>query len=328
MGLETGVPLTSIPRVDDILNDCAKEKIFSKIDMTNSFFQTRMHPDHVPLTAVLTPFGLYEWLVMPMGLKNSPAIHQRRVTKALGRLIGKICHIYLDDIIIWSATMEEHEANVSRVLQALADAQLYCNPKKTFLYQHELNFLGHNISQRGIEADNSKTERVLNWPVPKSATQVRQFLGLGSYIAVFLPTIADQTAILTALTHKDCKKKFPPWLDKHQTAFDTIKQTVVSQECLTTIDLGKMPQHCIFVSADASDLCSGVVLSFGETWEPARPIAFNSMTFKGAKLNYPVHEKELLAIIQALKKWRAGLIGCPFFVYTDHKTLENFATQR
>ena len=317
-----------LPRIDDILNDCAKGKIWAKIDMTNSFFQTRMHPAHVPLTAVSTPFGLYEWLVMPMGLKNAPAIHQRRVTKALGALIGKICHIYIDDIIIWSNNIEEHEKNIARVLQALVDAQLYCNPKKTHLFCDNVNFLGHNISARGIEADTTKTERILDWPIPKSATEVRQFLGLVRYISVFLPKISDHTAVLNELTHKECDKQFPPWLEKHQSAFDSVKQIVVSRECLTTIDLDEMPTKKIFVSTDASDLCSGAVLSFGESWETSRPVAFDSMTFKGAELNYPVHEKELLAIIRALKKWRTDLIGVPFTIFTDHKTLENFHSQR
>ena len=98
-----------IPRINDILMDCAKGKIWGTIDMMNSFFQMRMHPDHIHLTAVNTPSGLYEWLVMPMGLKNAPAIHQRRVTSALRHLIGKTCHIYLDDIVIWSQSLEEHE---------------------------------------------------------------------------------------------------------------------------------------------------------------------------------------------------------------------------
>jgi hypothetical protein len=317
-----------LPRIDDILNDCAKGKIWAKLDMTNSFFQTRMHPDHIAFTAVSTPFGLYEWLVMPMGLKNAPAIHQRRVTKALGALIGKICHIYLDDIVIWSNTIEEHEANTKKVLQALADAQLYCNPQKTFLYCHEINFLGHTISARGIEADTSKTDRITDWPVPRSATQVRQFLGLVRYISAFLPRISQHTAILTELTHKECDKNFPEWLPQHNTAFEAIKQIVTSRECLTTIDLEKLPKYKIFLSTDASDLCSGAVLSFGTTWETARPVAFDSMTFKNAELNYPVHEKELLAIIRALKKWRTDLIGVPFTIFTDHKTLENFHQQR
>ena len=108
-----------IPRIDDILNDCAKGKFWAILDMTNSFFQTCMHPSHVPYTAVSTPFGLYEWLVMPMGLKNSPGIHQRQITKALNGLIGRICHVYLNDIVIWSYSLEEHEKNVRTILKAL-----------------------------------------------------------------------------------------------------------------------------------------------------------------------------------------------------------------
>jgi hypothetical protein len=166
-----------LPRIDDILNDCAKGKYWGILDMTNSFFQTRMHPDNVPYTAVSTPFGLYEWLVMPMGLKNAPAIHQRRVTKALGNLLGSICHIYLDDIVIWSNSLQEHEINVRRVLKALEDHHLYCNPKKSNLFCTEINFLGHHISARGIEADNSKTERIMSWPIPKSVVFEGPVLG-------------------------------------------------------------------------------------------------------------------------------------------------------
>ena len=130
-----------LPRIDDILSDCAKGKI------------TRMNPEHVHLTAVNTPLRLYEWLVMPMGLENVPTIHQRQVTAALRHLIGTICHIYLDDIVIWSNSIHEHERNVRAVLQALRDAQLYVNPDKTHLFCTEIDFLGHHISARGIEAE-------------------------------------------------------------------------------------------------------------------------------------------------------------------------------
>ena len=296
--------------------------------MTNSFFQTCMHPDHVHLTAVNMLLGLYEWLVMPMGLKNAPAIHQRWVTAALISLIGKICHIYLDDIVIWSNSLEEHVRNVCAVLSALRAVRLYVNPDKTHLFCMEIDFLGHHISALSIEADNKKTDRVLNWPVPKSATEVRGFLGLVRYIATFLPSIAHHTGVLSELTTKDSNKKFPPWTPRYQMAFDTIKQIVTSRDCLTTIDFSKMPDHKIFVTTDASDKCSGAVLSFGPSWETARPVAFDSMTFKNAELNYPVHEKELLAIIRALKKWRVDLLGSPFLIYTDHKTLKNFNIQK
>ncbi|RDB16052.1 Transposon Tf2-6 polyprotein [Hypsizygus marmoreus] len=316
-----------IPCVDDILHDCAKGKIWATIDMTNSFFQTRMHPAHVPLTAVSTPFGLFEWLVMPMGLRNALAIHQCHVSIALKDYIGKICHVYLDDIVIWSESVEEHHENIQKILQALQDARLYVNPAKTHLYCTAIDFLGHRISAAGIEADGKKVERILKWPRLKSATDVRSFLGLVRYISTFLPHLTTHTDILTELTTKSADKDFPPWTPTHQFAFDAIKEIVIGRGCLTTIDHND-PSKKIFVTTDASDHRSGAVLSFGDTWETARPVAFDSMTFKNAELNYPVHEKELLAIIRTLHKWRAELFGATFVIFTDHKTLENFDKQR
>ena len=176
--------------------------------------------------------------------------------------------------------------------------------------------------------DLKKADHILAWPQPKSATDVCAFLGLVCYLAVFLPSLADHTGTLTELTTKDSKKTFPTWTDHYQTAFDSIKSIITSQESLTTIDLTKLPKYKIFVTTDASDKRSGTILSFGTTWETVRPVAFDSMTFKGAKLNYPVHEKELLAVIHALKKWQVDLLSSSFFIYTDHKTLENFVTQK
>ena len=123
-----------LPRVDDILADCAKGRIWATIDMTDSFFQIQVHPDDIHMMAVTTPFGLNKWMVMPMGYRNSPAIHQRHVTAALRKYLGKICHIYLDDIIIWSQDEVEHEWNVRLIFQALIDVKLYCNRKKTKLF--------------------------------------------------------------------------------------------------------------------------------------------------------------------------------------------------
>jgi hypothetical protein len=317
-----------IPRVNEILSDIAQGTYFATIDMTNSFFQTRMHDDDVGLTAVNTPWGLYEWVVMPMGIKNAPAIHQRRVSIALRPWIGKICHAYIDDIAIWSRTLEEHERNVQTILEALASNSLYCNPKKTKLFSTEIRFLGHRISAKGIEADEEKADRVINWPAPTSAKQVRGFLGLVRYLAAFLPKLADFTTILDELTRKECDRSFPPWTPRYQTAFDSIKDLVTSKDCLTTIDPSLMPEYKIFVTTDASDTGSGAILAFGPTYELARPVAYESRSFKGAELNYPVHEKELLAIVRALAKWRSELLGYEFQVWTDHRTLEHFNTQR
>jgi hypothetical protein len=240
-----------------------------------------MHPDHIHLTAVNTPLGLYEWLVMPMGLKNAPAIHQQHVTAALRLLISKICHIYLDDIVIWSNSVDEHERNVRAVLEALRAARLYINPEKSHLFCTEIDFLGHHISMHGIEADAHKIEHILSWPEPKTATAVRSFLGLVRYVATFLLALAEHTGVLTELTTKESEKNFLLWTPKFQIVFDTIKAIVTGQECLTTIDFKKMPDYKIFVTTDASNKRSGGVLSFGPTWETARHIAFDSMTFKG-----------------------------------------------
>ncbi|THH11766.1 hypothetical protein EW146_g7926 [Bondarzewia mesenterica] len=317
-----------LPRINDILADCAKGKIWGKMDMTNSFFQTRVHPDDIHLTAVTTPFGLYEWTVMPIGGRNAPATHQRRMSSALCPYIGKICHVYLDDIIIWSQTIEEHVQNVSLILQALCEASLYCSPKKTSLFLEELNFLGHTISARGLEADGQKVERILDWPTPRSAHDVRSFLELVRYIAVFLPQLAEFTHVLTPLTSLEANKCWPGWDDTSQRAFDAIKQLVVSRECLTIIDHENSSSNKIFVTCDASDWRTGSVLSWGETWETARPVTFDSMQLSGPALNYPVHEKELLAIVRALEVFRTDLLGMPFIVRTNHHTLENFASQR
>ena len=317
-----------IPLVNEILADLGQGKVFATLDMTNSFFQTRMHPDDVELTAVNTPWGLYEWVVMPMGIKNAPAIHQRRVTSALRPWIGRICHVYMDDIAIWSRTIEEHTENVTTILQALLDHKLYLNPKKSKLFCSEIRFLGHRISAKGVEADEGKADRITNWPVPSCAKHVRSFLGLVRYLAAFLPNLARHTTILDELTTKECDKTFPPWTTRHQMAFDAIKSLVTSKACLTTIDPSLMPGYRIFVTTDASDTGSGAVLSFGPTYETARPVAYDSRAFKGAELNYPVHEKELLAIIRALAKWRTDLLGYNFEVWTDHRTLEHFNTQR
>ena len=204
--------------------------------MPNLFFQTWVHPDDIHLTAVTTPFGLYEWLAMPMGLRNSPPIHQRRMIATLRELLGKICDIYLDDIVIWSDTVEQHTHHIRLVLEALRKAKLYCNPKKCHFYLLELDYLGHHISARGIEANSSKVDKILDWPVPQNTTDIRSFLGLVRYISCFLPKLADYTCVLTPLTMKEARRDFPTWSTHHQTAFDAIKVLVVSRECLTTID--------------------------------------------------------------------------------------------
>ena len=133
--------------------------------MTNSFFHTWVHPDNIHLTAVTTPFSLYKWTAMPQGLKNVPPIHQCQMNAALRPLIGKICHIYIDDIIIWSDMVAEHVKHIDMVMKVLIMARLFCNPKKCDFFLMEMDFLGHHISAQGIKPNTSKIQKILDWPI-------------------------------------------------------------------------------------------------------------------------------------------------------------------
>jgi hypothetical protein len=185
---------------------------------------------------------------MLQGLRNAPSVQQRQVTAALREHIGKICHVYLDDIVIWSDNVEEHAKHVQIVFDALRANGLYCNENKTKLFCHEICFLGHHISARGIQPDESKVERIKHWPQPKTSTNVRAFLGVVRYIARFLPNLAAHTEVLTRLTTKNCDRVFLDWLLAHQFAFDSIKEILVSTDCLTTINHADMGDNKIFVT--------------------------------------------------------------------------------
>jgi len=276
-----------LPRVEDILADCAKGTMWSTLDMTDAFFQTRVKPEDVHKTTVTTPWGNYQWQVMPMGFRNAPAIHQRRIIQALNDHLGTICHVFMDDSVIWSSP-EEHMESVRKVLLKLRKAGLRLNEKKCNFFCTQVKYLGHKISRNGIEACEGKADKIMCWPVPKSATEVQGFLGIVRYLSLFLPKLAEQTNILDKLTVKNADKKFPEWSQQHQDAFDTIKTIVASRDCLTTIDHKDLGNNNIYVTTDASDKCSGAMLSFGPTWETARPVAYDSMTFKCVELNYPM----------------------------------------
>lgn len=229
--------------------------------------------------------------------------------------------MYVDDIVIWSSNIDKHVENVRKVMKILEEAWLYCNKKQTKLFAFEIDFLGHTISTNGITADNQKVNKILEWPQLHSANEVHAFFGLEHYLLVFLPKLTVQTDVPTPLTSKEADKHFTRWDACHAVAFQEIKYIVFGCDCLTIIDYNVLDDNKIFVTTDASKQCSGAILSFCPTWESAQPVAFDSSTFKGAELNYPVHEKELLAIVCALKKWHSKLFGCPLLIYTDHRLL-------
>ncbi|KAJ2927414.1 hypothetical protein H1R20_g9684, partial [Candolleomyces eurysporus] len=247
---------------------------------------------------------------------------------ALHKHICKICHVFIDDCIGWSDSTKAHGLVVRKILDACRANGLFLNPKKSVIITTSVTFLGHRIDQEGIHADTSKTGKIVQWLTPRSVKEVRPFLGLVRYLSAFLPSLVEYTAVLDPLTSKVYKSDFPEWTPVFQKAFDAIKKLVVSTDCLTFINHKNPGNNRIFITTDASNVATGAVLSYGPTWDTARPVAFDSKVLNQAERRYPVHEKEMLAIIWALKKWHSDLLGMPFFVYTDHKTLQFFENQK
>ncbi|PSS37019.1 hypothetical protein PHLCEN_2v1132 [Hermanssonia centrifuga] len=197
---------------------------------------------------------------------------------ALHQHIGFICHVYLNDIVIWSQTLDEHRKNLETILECLCLNKLYCSPKKTDLFCTFLHFLSHYISANGIEANGKKVEKIQNWPLPRCASDVRAFLGLVRYISNFLPALAQHTSVLNSLTTKEAEKDFCS-TDTYLSAFNAVKHLVTSREWLTVIDHNNIGSNEIFVSCDASNLCLGVVLTYGELLETVCLVAFKSQQF-------------------------------------------------
>ena len=317
---------TPLPLPDEVLSHCAQARVWGKIDMTNSFFQTRMAEEDIEKTAVKTPWGLYEWVVMPMGLCNAPATHQRRVNEALGSLNGEICFVYLDDIIIFADSLQQHAQRLRQVLSALRAAGLYCSPKKTQLATTRCEFLGHVLSRNGLEADPAKIDKVRTWPTPRTVTQLRGFLGLVQYLRKFVLALAEHTAVLTPLVKKGVVDITGLWGREEQHHFEAIKEIVTSLPCLQPIDHSETADP-IWVMTDASKVGLGGVLLQGADWMTASPIAYYSRQLIQAERHYPTHEQELLGVVACLKAWRMELLGVRFHVLTDHRSLEYFDTQ-
>ncbi|SCV73809.1 BQ2448_6239 [Microbotryum intermedium] len=294
---------TPLPLPDDILSMCSKVQFWAKIDMTNSFFQTKMAEEDIPKMAVSTPWGLYEWT-------------------ALQGLLGTICFVYLDDITIFADTLEEHEARVHQVLEALHHAKLYCSPTKTNLATTECLFLGHIINRAGVHADPRKVQHIHD-----TVKELRGFLGLVQYLRKFIPSLAEHTTALTPLTRQGLTSITKLWTPNKIGHFEAIKSIITSLDCL------QPPDHStntvpFWVMTNASAQGIGGVFLQGHDWKTARPIAYWSRQYILAERNYPTHKQELLAIVEALKEWRIDLLGGHFHILTNHSTLEHFQTQR
>lgn len=308
-----------LPRVDELFDRLQGARYFSKIDLRSGYHQIRIAPEDVPKTAFRTRYGHYEFLVLPFGLTNAPATFMHLMHQALRPLLDECALVFLDDILIYSKTLEEHKQHVRRVLDALREQKLYAKESKCEFFKHEVEFLGHIVGREGVRMMEDKVEAVRAWPTPRSVRDVRAFLGTAGYYRKFIRDFSAIAAPLSELTKDNIKFE---WTAPHEQAFCHLKAAIAQGPVLILPD----PSLPFVVHTDASGFAVGAVLQ-QDQGKGLQPIAFLSKKMADAETRYPVHEQELLAIIQALTAWRHYLHGSKFTVRTDHKSLQFFQTQ-
>ena len=314
-----------LPRIDECLERLSQAKYFSSIDLKSGYHQLRIRPEDVPKTAMNTRYGSFEWLVLGFGLRNAPPAFQSVINKALDDCIDKYALVYLDDILIYSKTYEDHENHVRQVLNRLRDAKLVANIKKTELFKTELEFVGFHISAAGILPSKSKVKAIQDWPVPTNVQMVRQFIGLCSHYRRFIRGFSSITSCLTDLTKgTGAKKRSIVWTQECQAAFEKIKNCMTAAPVLLPPD----PAKPYIIEVDSSDYSVGGVLMQEDDAGVMHPVAFESKKLSMAECAYPAQERELLAVLHALRIWCCFVEGRQFVVRTDHHPLVYFRSRR
>ncbi|KAG2773207.1 Transposon Tf2-6 polyprotein [Phytophthora cactorum] len=312
---------TPIPRKDVLLISMAGCELYSALDLVDGYYQILLRESDIPLTAVSTPSGmLWEWLVMPQGLSNAPATFNRLVTQ-LFRPLRAYAQTYFDDIFVHSragdgkTAMEVHLGHLRRVLEVMRANKLYANIDNCVFASPEIKVLGCFISNVGVRADPEKVKAVAAWPTPQSQKDLRKCLGLANYLLKYRAGYAGLARPLSELLKNDSDWR---WERQHQDAFESIKASLPQAPVLALPDETKP----FSVVCDASDYAIGCALLQTDADGHERVISFQSRQLKAAKRNYPVHDKELLAMKYALVKFRVHLLGFrPFVIYTDHASL-------
>lgn len=310
-----------LPLIDDLFDALKDAKYFSKIDLNSGFNQIPIAPEDVEKTAFRTRFAHYEYLVMPFGLTNAPATFMNMMTNVFKKLMFKCVVVFLDDILIYSNSKEQHIKDIELVLRTLRANKLYAKMEKCEFLKRTVDYLGHTVTSDGISPQRHKLFAIKNWPVPKSVSNVRSFLGLASYYRKYIKNFAHISSPMNELLKT--KKKFI-WSSSQSDSFNALKEALVSAPVLQIAD----PKRTYWVTTDASDVAIGAVLEQEDENNNIHPVAYESRTLTPAESNYPVHERELLAIVHALKKWRVYLAAETFNVVTDHYPLNFLHSQK
>ena len=309
-----------IPRVDELLDQLSGATIFSRIDLKSGYHQIRINEEDVEKSAFRTRYGSFEFLVLPFGMTNAPPTFMRLMNSVFHQYLDEFVILYLDDILIYSRSEEEHLHHVRLVLQLLRRNQFFANRDKCEFGVDRIEFIGHIVTPQGIQVDERKVLAVKNWPVLKSSTDVRSFLGAVGFYRRFIPQFSQIATPLTDLTRTFSRFH---WTHQHQHAFVTLKEALMTAPVLRLPDF----QLPFIVVTDASSVAIGGVLMQADDLGE-RPIAFESRKLNDAESRYPVHEQELFAIIVCLRTWRCYLEGMDFIIRTDHRSLEHLPTQK
>ena len=322
--LNTVRDLTPFPDQDMIRNDVARAKFRSKLDMTDAYEQIRIEPEDVWKTAFATIFGTMVSHTMQIGDCNGLSTCQRLMTRLFFRHIGRFVHVYLDDIFIFSRSIEEHEDHLQIVFDVLRKAELFLSAKKVDLYSTKMDCLGHMIDDQGIHVGVDKMALIRAWPVPRNYNEVQRFVGLVNYVSQFMPDISAYTSPLMGMSSQLTYR----WNPFHQKCFDSIKVMATKSPILKPIDPSEVnDRNKIFLVCDASPYGIGAYYGQGEDWRTCRPAGFLSKKFSNAQMSYRTYEQETLAILEGLMKWEDKLLGRPVHIMTDHKALEFFQSQ-
>lgn len=302
-----------LPNIDEILDQLGGARYFSAFDLASGFHQIPLNTEHTKKTAFSTPNGHYEYRRMPFGLKNAPATFQRMMDNALRGLINQTCFVYLDDIIVYGKTLDEHNKKLQTLFQRLREVGLKLQTDKCEYLRPELTYLGHVITEDGVKPNPEKIKTIRDFPTPKNPKHIKQFLGLVGYYRKFIKNFSRIAKPLTTLLKKSVEWK---WEQPQEAAFQTLRETLITEPILQYPNF-RLP---FILTTDASNKAIGAVLSQGQAGTDL-PVAYASRTLNSAEINYSTTEKELLAIVWACKHFRPYLYGRKFKIITDHKPL-------
>ncbi|KAL0170112.1 hypothetical protein M9458_034708, partial [Cirrhinus mrigala] len=308
-----------LPLVPAALEKLRGAKVFTKLDLRSAYNLVRIRQGDEWKTAFLTPTGHYEYLVMPYGLANAPSVFQDFMHEIFREYLDKFLVIYIDDILIYSPSLQEHRLHVRKVLSKLREFHLFLKAEKCTFHQSHTQFLGYHIDASGVSMDNSKVEAIVNWPAPSTVKELQRFLGFSNFYRRFIDNFSILASPLTSLLKG--KPRTLTWTPEATHAFERLKKAFTSAPILVHPD----PQRPFVVEVDASTTGVGAILSQQQGDPPQlKPCAYFSKKFNPAEKNYDIGNRELLGIKLALEEWRHWLEGSihQFQVLTDHKNLQ------